>query len=282
MSRWNNRYIPYPMLAPWTDDYHEHIEFGAEIPHCTRDNRDNLNLTIRYNLNSDCLKELIASHKAKYLAVIECGRTFRRLALSPSASENEDVFVESIAEFSDSLSLVPYIVSTCEMDGFLSDEHAEEIRYLNPQGFHIGAWSMLARGVEQRIEIDSNSNPNSVIDIIGRPDVEDGTFNIDVTDNRIKIYLSHKDYPIIDAFRNNKKAIEPERASLVPALYMYAVVEALRNLSDHEDKLWSATMRNALDKHDIAVDDEELRENAIKYSQMLMGNPIDTMLQSFL
>ena len=281
MSRWNKRYIPYPLLAPWTNDYDEEIEFGVEIPHSTRDNCDNLNITIRYKLNSECIKELIACRKAKYLAIIECNRTFRRLALSPSSNENEDVFVESAAEFSDSLHLVPYIVSTCELDGFLSTEHAVEIRSLNPQGFRIGPWSMLARGAEQRIELNSNSNPNSVIDLVGTDDIEDGAFNIDLNENRIKIYVSHKTYPIIAAFRNNKTAIEPERAALVPSLYMYAIVDALRNLSDHEDRLWFDTVRNALDKNDIAVDDEELRDNAIKYAQMLMENPIGTMLQSF-
>ena len=281
MSGWNNRYIPYPLLAPWTHDYDEGIDFGIDIPHSTRDDRDNINLTIRYELGSEYLKELIAARKAKYMTVVECGRTFRRLVLSPSASESEDVFVEPAADFSDSLSLVPYVVATCGLNGFLSDEHAEEIRLLNPQGFRIGAWSMLARGAEQRVDIDANSNPNSVIDLVGSADVEDGAFNIDLSDNRIKIYVSHRDFQVIDAFRRGKTPIDPERASLVPSLYMYAVVEALRNLYDHEDRLWLDTIRHALEKRGISADAYELRDNAIKYAQTLMDNPIGTMLQSF-
>ena len=281
MSRWNKRYIPYPLLAPWTNDYDEGVKFGVEIPHSTWDDRNNLNLTIRYELTSEYIRELIACRKAKYLAIIECNQTFSRLALSPSANEYEDVFVEPASDFSDSLSLVPYVVSTCELDGFLSDEHAAEIRYLNPQGFRIGAWSMLARGTEQQIELNSNSNPNSVIDLVGSANVDDGGFNIDLNDNHIKIYVSHEDYRVIDAFRNHKTAIEPERASLVPSLYMYAVVEALRNLPDHEDRRWYYTIRSALEKQSIGVDDEELRDSAIKYAQMLMENPVGTMLKSF-
>ena len=281
MSFWNKRYIPYPFLSPWTNDYNKGVKFGVQIPNSTRDNHDHINLTIRYELNSRFLKKLIAERKAKYVSIIECNQTFRRLALSPSANDVEDIFVEPVTDFSDSLSLVPYIVATCAIDGFLSDEHVEEIHCLNPQGFSIGSWSMLARGAEQRIELDSNSNPNSVIDLVGSPEVDRGAFNIDLNDNRIKIYVSHDDYHIISAFRERKKAIEPERASLVPSLYMYAIVEALRNLPDHEDRLWSATMRNALEKRDITADDEELRDNSIKYAQMLMENPIGTMLQSF-
>ena len=69
MSRWNSRYIPYPLLAPWTDDYLEGIKFGVEIPHSTWDDHDNLNLTIRYELTSEYIRELIADRKAKYLAI---------------------------------------------------------------------------------------------------------------------------------------------------------------------------------------------------------------------
>ena len=280
MSRWNRRYLPYPLLAPWTEDYAEGVDFSVQIPHSTRDNNDNLNLTIRYELSSNYLKGLIESKRAKYLSIVECNQTYKRLSLSPSEGENEDIFVEPASDFSDSLSLVPYIVTTCLIDDFLCDEHVEEIRYLNPQGFRIAPWSMLARGAEQRIELDSNSNPNSVIDLIGSEGVEEGAFKIDLNENRIKIYVSHRIYPVIDAFRNNKTAIEPERAALVPSLYMHAVVEALRNLRDFEDRRWHATMRNALAKHDIEVDYEELRENALTYAQTLMANPFGTMLRS--
>ena len=281
MSGWNKRYVPYPLLAHWTSDYHTGIGFGVKIPHSTRDDKGNLNLTVQYELNSKYLKGLVESGKAKYLSVIECNRTFSRLSQSPSEKESEDIFVEQLSDFSDSLSLVPYVVATRPLPHFLSDEHADEIRYIKPEGFHIAPWSMLARGAEQRIELDSNSNPNSVIDLVGSEELEEGAFNIDLNENRIKIYVSHSDFPTIDAFRNNKTSIEPERAALVPALYMQAVVEALRNLSSNEDRRWHQTMVKALGEKKIEVDNEELRDNALKYAQALMANPLGTMLRSF-
>ena len=281
MSGWNKRYIPYPLLAPWTDDYIEGVEFGATIPHSTRDDKGNLNLTIQYELTSEYLKNLIETDLAKYASVIECNRTFSRLSQSPSERESEDIFVEQSSGFSDSLSLVPYVVATRRLPNFLSDEHVEEIRFINPEGFHIAPWSMLARGAEQRVELDSNSNPNSVIDLVGREEVEEGAFNIDLNENRIKIYVSHHDFPAIEAFRNNKTSIDPERAALVPALYMQAVVEALRNLNGYEDRRWHQTVVKALEEKQIDVEGEELRENALKYAQSLMSNPLGTMLRSF-
>ena len=80
MSGWNKRYVPYPLLAPWTSDYHTGIGFGVKIPHSTRDDKGNLNLTVQYELNSKYLKGLVESGKAKYLSVIECNRTFSRLS----------------------------------------------------------------------------------------------------------------------------------------------------------------------------------------------------------
>ena len=281
MGRWNKRYLPYPLLAPWTNDYNDGIGFDVEIPHSTWDDNDNLNLTVRYELNSDYLTDLIEARKAKYMSVIECNRTFSRLYQSPSESESEDIFVEKASDFSDSLSLVPYVVSTCTLRNFLSDEHADEIRYLNSEGFQIGPWSMLARGTEHRIDLDSNSNPNSVIDLVGSEEIEEGAFNIDLNENRIKIYVAHSNFPTISGFRNNKTAIEPERAALVPSLYMYAIVEALRNLNNHEDRYWYNTMRKALLENRIEVDDDELKDNALKYAQILMSNPFGTMLRSF-
>ena len=278
---WNKRYIPYPLLASWTDDYVDGNSFSVSIPHSTRDNRDNLNLTIVYELSSNFLKELIDSGQAKFLSIIECNQTFKRISFSPSRSESEDIIVEPFCDFSDSLLLTPYIVSTCILDGFLSDEHVDEIRNLNPRGFQVAAWSMLARGNEHQINLAENSNPNSVIDLVGSQRVEDGEFSIDLNENRIKIYVSHNDYQLIEIFRNNKMAIEPERASLVPSLYMYAVVDALRNLLENEDKVWHATMRYALVENKIEVDDEELRENALRYAQILMANPLGKMLSSF-
>ena len=281
MSRWNRRYLPYPLLAPWTTDYRDVIEFRVQIPHSTRDNNDNLNLTIQYELNSSYLKGLIESSQAKYLSVLECNTTFRRLSLSPSEGESEDIFVEPASDFSDSLSLVPYIVATRKIERFMSNEHVDEIRWLNPEGFNIAPWAMLARGAEQRVELESNSNPNSVIDLVGHEGVEDGGFAIDLNDNRIKIYVSHNDYPLISAFRNNKTAIEPERAALVPSLYLHAVIEALRELPQYEDRRWHDTIRNALAKHNIEFDDDELRDSALRYAQMMMAHPFGTMLRSF-
>ena len=281
MSRWNRRYLPYPLLAPWTADYRDGISFSVQIPHSTRDNNDNLNLTIHYELNSTYLRGLIESRQAKYLSILECNHTFRRLSLSPSEGESEDIFAEPASDFSDSLSLVPYIVATRKIDDFLSDEHVDEIRWLKPQGFHIAPWAMLARGAEQRIELESNSNPNSVIDLVGSENVEDGGFAIDLNDNRIKIYVSHNDYPLISAFRNNKTAIEPERAALVPSLYLHAVIEALRKLPDYEDRRWHDTIRNSLSKHNLEFDDDELRDNALRYAQVMMAHPFGTMLRSF-
>ena len=74
-----------------------------------------------------------------------------------------------------------------------------------------------------------------------------------------------------------------EFAALFPGLYLHAVAEALRNLSEHENTRWAFTIRNALDNRGYGgVDMELLRNDALKYAQELMEQPIGTFLTAAL
>ena len=38
MSTWHRRLFPYPLLAPWTDDYGKGSSFGVEVPEAVLNN----------------------------------------------------------------------------------------------------------------------------------------------------------------------------------------------------------------------------------------------------
>ena len=63
MTTWNNRHLPYPLLAPWTDDYRDGI-FSGNVPHVMLNNGKEISLTIKYHLTSQYLKDLIADGTA--------------------------------------------------------------------------------------------------------------------------------------------------------------------------------------------------------------------------
>ena len=58
MATWNPRSLPYPLLAPWTDDYGEHV-FNVSVPNATLHEDKDLVLTLKYHVTSEALRALI-------------------------------------------------------------------------------------------------------------------------------------------------------------------------------------------------------------------------------
>ena len=81
-----------------------------------------------------------------------------------------------------------------------------------------------------------------------------------------------------DRGRQEETGSSVEFAALFPSLYLHAVAEGLRNLSDHGNTRWAFTMRNALDRSGHGGDTELLRNDALKYAQELMEQPVGVFL----
>ena len=69
-------------------------------------------------------------------------------------------------------------------------------------------------------------------------------------------------------------------AVLFPSIYLHAISEALRNLAYYPENRWARTMQRALERHNIAVDDDELKANALTHSQTLMERPVGTLMKA--
>ena len=273
MTTWNSREIPYPLLAPWTEDYGDK-EFGVQVPHAVLNNGKEISLTIQYRLTSRYLLELVSAGKAQYLALVSCSKTSMRSAY-PS-TQHQDVHVLEATDYSESIELRPYLVATENIVGFTSDEHAPEFGLFKHDGFDILPTSILAVGELSRVTLEDGDSPNSVIDLVSDPQIEDGRFEVDLTDHRIKVYVSPNDKNQIEAIRDRDKGFA--MATLFPSIYLCAVTEALRNLSEYPEARWADTMRRSLTKHNIEADDEALKDNALSYAQTLMEKPVEMLL----
>lgn len=278
MTTWNNRHLPYPLLAPWTDDYGDAV-FSGNVPHVMLNNGKEISLTIKYHLTSQYLKELIADGAARYVSLIACTRTFTRITTSPS-DQDEDVHVLPAGDYTQELIFTPYVVSVRPIEGFISDEHAEEIRYINPNGFSMLPASMLAIGQQTRIILEQGGSPYSAIDLVADPKLDNGVFKVDTSDNRIKIYVSPRDKDWIEAMRQ-QATDSTDNAALFPSIYLHAVTEALRNLADNSDRNWARTIRYALESNNVEADDEMLKDNALDYAQRIMEKPVGRFLTAF-
>ena len=276
---WNSRLLPHPLLAPWTNDYGE-AEFLAAVPHAVRTNGDKINLTIKYHLTSQTLRELVANEQAQYVGLVVCLKTFSRGSY-PSRSDETLQSLEA-GDYSEALTFTPYVVATSQLEGFISEEHAEEIRQIKAEGFTIPPGSILAVGRPIDIMLEDGGNPFSVMDLVADKDVASGSFQVELGENKIEIHVSPDDKARMDALRNRGEHTA-EMASLFPGVYLHALTEALLNLSDYSEQHWSHNLRSALQQLNIDpdADPERLKTDALKHAQTLLGNPLGTLLTAF-
>lgn len=273
MTTWYQRMLPYPLLAPWTEDY-ERSSFGVDVPEAVLNNGREVRVRLVFRLYSDTLRGLIEAGNAGYVVEVSCPRTFVR-GTHP-ASEQDELVLEA-GDYDEEVLLTPYIAATKVLEGFASPEHALEWRSHKPDGFSVPVAGILAVGNSTRI-ILKDSSVSSVIDLVANSSVPEGTFSVQLDEDHIKIHVPVVEKERIEAVRK-RRGSSVEFAALFPALYLHAIGEGIRNLADHEQTRWSFTVRNALDRAGHGnVDAELLSSDALRYAQELMDQPVGNFL----
>ena len=273
MTTWYQRLLPYPLLAPWTEDY-ENSSFGVDVPEAVLNNGRQIKVDLVFRLYSDTLHGLIEKDEAAYAVEVSCPRTFVRS--THVTSERETVFLDA-GDYEEEILITPYVVSTTALEELRSSEHASEWRDHRPEGFSVPTAGILAVGNNTRIILE-DSGVSSVIDLVANPNVPEGTFDVQLEDERIKIHVPLAEKEKIEAVRT-RRGSSVEFAALFPGLYLHAIAEGLRNLPEHESTRWGFTMRSALDRSGHGgVDNELLRNHALRYAQDLMEQPVGVFL----
>ena len=273
MTTWHQRLLPYPLLAPWTEDY-EDSSFGVDVPEAVLNNGRQVKVDLVFRLYSDTLGGLIENNEARYAVEVSCSRTFVR---STHVTSERDTLLLDASDYDEEILITPYVVSVGALEEFRSSEHASEWREHRPEGFSIPTAAILAVGNNTRIVLE-DSGVSSVIDLIANSNVSEGTFDVQLDDERIKIHVPFAEKEKIEAVRT-RRGTNVEFTALFPGLYLHAVAEALRNLPEHENTRWAFTMRNALDRSGHgSVDAELLRNHALRYAQDLMDQPMGVLL----
>ena len=273
MTTWHQRLLPYPLLAPWTEDY-ENSSFGVDVPGAVLNNGRQVKVDLVFRLYSDTLRGLIENDEARYAVEVSCPRTFVR---STHVASEQDALLLDASDHDEEILLTPYIVTTIALEEFRSTEHASEWRDHRPEGFSVPPSGILAVGNNTRI-ILGDGGVSSVIDLIANPNVPDGTFDVQLDNERIKIHVPVAEKEKIEAVRT-RRGSSVEFAALFPGLYLHAVTEGLRNLSEHGNTRWAFTIRNALDRSGHGgVDTELLKNDALRYAQGLMEQPVGVFL----
>lgn len=274
--QWNSRLFPYPLLARWTDDYGAR-DFGVNLVG-TLTGKRKIVLGIEFRNDSEFLARLIEREKAQYALVITCPATAAREVITSPFPDRMDAVELDADDYLNELSSIPYIVSTEELSGFISPEHADEFREALPGGFTIPAGGILGAGVVVRTPLEPESNAASVIDLVADGNVSNGQMVVDLESQRIKIALSRQDKARVEALRQ-KSPHSREMTMLFSSLYLPAVVEAVRNLPDYSaDYRWTTVLKNALAKHGIDAESDSLADDAFVHAQRLLESPIGKAL----
>ena len=273
MTMWYQRLLPYPLLAPWTEDYKD-AAFGVDVPEAVLNNGRQIKISLLFRLSANSIRDLLDNGKAKYALEVRCPKTF--VSNTQEALAQDELLLEA-GDFAEEVLLTPYVVSTCRLEEFTSLEHAQEWRDNRPEGFSIPTAGILAVGNTTRVVLE-DSGVNSVIDLVANPGVAAGTFHVQLDEERIKIHVPIVEKETIEAVRK-RRGSGVEFTGLFPGLYLHAVAEALRNFTEHEDTRWAFTLRNALEKCGHGgIDMDLLKADALKYAQELMGQPVGAFL----
>ena len=202
------------------------------MPEAALNNGREIRITLQFRLSSETLRDLIAGNGARYAVEVSCPRTFVR-STHPAFVQGE-LLLEA-GDYTDEILLTPYIHATETLEEFTSPEHASEWREHRPDGFSVPAAGILAVGNTTRVILE-DSGVSSVIDLIANPNVPEGTFDVQLDEDRIKIHVPDAEKEKIEAVRRSRGS-SVEFAALFPGLYLHAVTEALRSLSEHDNAL---------------------------------------------
>ena len=278
MVAWNSRQMPHPLLASWSSDYNEEIGFSATVPDAVLTGNGTINVHIQYDLSSRTLSDLINQGKAEFVALVTCAHTFRRETYSTDYPEQHLALTS--ADYADTLLVTPHICAVDTIKGFASPEQSPEYARIRPNGFKILPATILAIGHTTAISLEANESPYSIIDLVADHSTAPGRFDLRLDEDRIKIHLSPADQAAMDAYRS-KGAYSPEFVSLFSGIYLHAITEAIRRLPEHSHKKWHESIRWSLHRNGIDDEDEQLKNDALKHAQTIMGNPIGHLLTVF-
>ena len=273
---WHQRLLPYPLLSKTTDDY-PLSGFSCQVQKSVLSNGKEINLTLEYRLNCESLQSLIMRRQADYAVQTACVRTYNR-ELHTAGQHNLQYLSLPAGDYAHEIIATPYIVATEPIHGFASKDHAAEIRELKPDGFDLARGSILAVADSIRINV-SETIPNAAMDIAANADVPRGHYDLDLTTDRINLYVNPEDKLLLERLRSQRPG-ELGRATLSTTFYLNAITQALHQMREYPDSGWAQSIRIALERHKIADDDETIRRNATKYAQIILEAPLGQLLVS--
>lgn len=267
----SHRSFPHPVVG------NEDDVVGAAFQAAISIHNDLINYYIKVNVqcSSSTITKLVKKGDAVYVMHIECGNTLYRSALEftedehefmiPGENLNATVEVNVIAQAKKDIA--KYRVDKAHPD-------------YEDAAFAISAGDILAVSegftFDTDINFDMLKSMSSIMQIREREDSEDAPMEVDLSDEKITIWLSHVDFESYKIIRAHKKLAE----SLIATLVLPALVEALTVLqgedhADVEDTRWCRCLKRRIEHGEMS-----LETPALLLAQKLLELPIKRAFMS--
>ena len=270
------RLYPYPVLAPYSDDYSSgRFEVAIDL----RKEGYDLQIDFAAVLTNEELKQLIRSGQAKYVYHLECAQTgFRKVFQTDKEMASHLISGKKI---NGELQICPFIAAVKDIRGYASPDFHEDYQGVS---FEIEAGCILATAGKMTThdiskDIDELAQLPSIFSITKNGDAECRQMLVDYSGRKILIKLPVEDYycykqlsktPQLQAILNSM--------TIIPAL-IYVLEELKRMPAEEREEnagsLWYRVLAKTLAKRfacDVETQDFE-EQDAVSLAQSLINNP---------
>lgn len=137
---------------------------------------------------------------------------------------------------------------------------------------------ILALDDEQRVDVLRPAIPaiESIFEIYASQEVEEGDFEIDTSNDRIKVYMGEKTFALVQSLRGAENST---KCVVMNALYVPILMEVLHLLSsgaeEYEQHRWYEPFRKRCELLDVDIEADQLLTNA----QRLLDRPFAKLEQ---
>ena len=249
----SHRSFPHPVVGNEDDVVDAAFQAAVSV----HNDRVNYYINVKVQCSSSTITKLVRKGDAVYVLHVECGNTLYR-----SATE----FTEDAHEF-----MIPgeNLNSTVEVNVIAQakkDIPKYRVDKAHPDygdaTFAVSAGDILAVSegftFDADINFDMLKSMSSIMQIRERDDSDDAPMEVDLSEEKITIYLSHIDfenYKVIRAIRCSRTASSP--------LSYYPLVEALTTLQgehkDIEEMRWCRCLKRRIEHAGMSLEIQPLR-----------------------
>lgn len=261
----NNRSFNYPVLAAGSEDY-KNCAFEADYNFSQSADA----IILKFDFDIDCaeIKNLIDSGAAEFMIHLECATTIFRKIIKSARGE---FFAEiNLSRVKNVLEIVAAVVLVKDVENFSCKDWSADFYGLK---FNLAKGNILAYKTLASLKIPDNpdnfAGEESIFSVCRKVEVEN-YFNVDFTDEKIKITLSDAEYNFF-VNANENLELQPLVNSLVilPALiYVLEQVRIDNEFENYQNLDWFISLKNNYPNLVEELDD------TFKLAQKLINLPL--------